>query len=126
MSRPCPLKSPTTIMRQEIAEIVALVSSVVSSMVLTVQPAHAGDLADSIARLLCFAEGAAAPAEDDWLVVPVRRKAEVYRGRHAQEIVMTNGLISRTWRLASNAATVGADLRCWGSGRRASRLRQAK
>ncbi|MCX7424512.1 MAG: alpha-galactosidase [Planctomycetia bacterium] len=94
---------------RRIAKTVALVSLVVSSTVMAVQPARADELAASIAKLPSRAEEAAAPAEGDWLVVPVRRKAGVYRGSCAQEIVMTNGLISRTWRLAPNAATVGFD-----------------
>ena len=48
-------------------------------------------------------------AREDWLIVPGARKSGVYRGAHPQEIVMTNGLIRRTWRLAPNAATVGFD-----------------
>jgi hypothetical protein len=70
---------------------------------------RADELAASIAKLPSRAEEAAAPAKGDWLVVPVRHKAGVYLGNHAQEIVMTNGLICRTWRLAPNAATVGFD-----------------
>jgi len=48
-------------------------------------------------------------AREDWLIVPGARKSGVYRGARPQEIVMTNGLIRRTWRLAPNAATVGFD-----------------
>ena len=54
-------------------------------------------------------EDLAATAKDDWLIVPVARKSGIYRGAHPQEIVMTNGLVRRTWRLAPNAATVGFD-----------------
>jgi len=54
-------------------------------------------------------EELSAPPKDDWLVVPIDRKAAVYRGAHPREIVMTNGLVRRTWRLAPNAATVGFD-----------------
>ena len=42
----------------------------------------------------------------DWLVTPAKRSAGVYRTSDSKEIVMNNGLISRTWRLAPNAATV--------------------
>ena len=45
--------------------------------------------------------------EGDWLLEPQRFKAGAYRGNHGKEIVLTNGLISRTWRLAPNGATVG-------------------
>lgn len=51
----------------------------------------------------------ARPVEADWLIAPIERKAGVYRGRHASEIVMTNGLIRRAFRLAPNAATVALD-----------------
>lgn len=51
----------------------------------------------------------AKPVAADWLVAPVTAKAGVYRGGHADEIVMCNGLIRRTWRLAPNAATVALD-----------------
>jgi hypothetical protein len=45
----------------------------------------------------------------DWLVTPFTQKTGVYRTEHKNEIAMTNGLISRTWRLRPNAATVGFD-----------------
>jgi len=45
----------------------------------------------------------------DWLVAPAKQRAGVYRSRDSREIVMNNGLISRTWRLAPNAATVAFD-----------------
>ena len=47
--------------------------------------------------------------EKDWLVVPIDQRAGIYRTSSPREIVMTNGLIRRTWRLAPNAATVGFD-----------------
>ncbi|MCQ6561346.1 hypothetical protein [Paenibacillus mendelii] len=45
----------------------------------------------------------------DWLVNPEPYKAGIYRGEHEDEIVISNGLISRTWRLQPNAATVAFD-----------------
>ncbi len=45
----------------------------------------------------------------DWLIVPVKAKTGVYRGSHPHEILMTNGLIRRTWRLSPDAATVALD-----------------
>ena len=45
----------------------------------------------------------------DWLVSPTHRRAAVYRTGDSKEIVMDNGLIRRTWRLAPNAATVRFD-----------------
>jgi hypothetical protein len=47
-----------------------------------------------------------APQKADWLMSPIDRKAGVYRTDHENEIVLCNGLISRTFRLAPNAATV--------------------
>src|SRR6185295_16798688 len=45
----------------------------------------------------------------DWLLGNIKAKAEVYRGSDAREIVLNNGLISRTWRVSPNAATVAFD-----------------
>ena len=45
----------------------------------------------------------------DWLVTPIQTKAGVYRRSHPDEIVMTNGLVRRIWRLSPNAATVALD-----------------
>ena len=45
----------------------------------------------------------------DWLVTPFTQKTGAYRTSHKDEIVLTNGLISRTWRLRPNAATVAFD-----------------
>lgn len=44
--------------------------------------------------------------DTDWLVKPPTRRAQVLRGEHPNEITLNNGLISRTWRLGPNAATV--------------------
>ncbi|HUT25925.1 MAG TPA: hypothetical protein VM492_16440, partial [Sumerlaeia bacterium] len=49
------------------------------------------------------------PVQEDWLVKAVERKAQVFRGDRDDEIVLSNGLISRTFRLAPNGATVGFD-----------------
>jgi len=45
----------------------------------------------------------------DWLLDGSPYKAGVYRTDHADEIVLDNGLIRRTFRVAPNAATVGLD-----------------
>ncbi len=45
----------------------------------------------------------------DWLINPGPFKAGVYRGEHASEIVLSNGLIRRVFRIAPNAATVALD-----------------
>jgi hypothetical protein len=45
----------------------------------------------------------------DWLVAPVATNAGVFRGNHPNEVVMTNGLMRRIWRLLPNAATVAME-----------------
>ena len=45
----------------------------------------------------------------DWLVRAPDAGAAVYRTAHDNEIVLSNGLVSRTFRLAPNAATVALD-----------------
>ena len=45
----------------------------------------------------------------DWLLDPSPYKAGVYSGAHPSEIVLCNGLLARTFRIAPNAATVGFD-----------------
>ncbi len=45
----------------------------------------------------------------DWLVNDAPFRAGVYRGAHPDELVLANGLLARTFRLAPNAATVGLD-----------------
>lgn len=52
---------------------------------------------------------AARPVKADWLVIPSERASGVYRTENPNEIVMTNGLISRTWRIKPNAACVAFD-----------------
>ena len=49
------------------------------------------------------------PVKTDWLVMPMPCSAGIYRGAHPQEILLSNGLIRRTWRLRPNAATVAYD-----------------
>jgi hypothetical protein len=45
----------------------------------------------------------------DWLLNAAPYRAGVFRGRQNNEIVLSNGLIRRTFRLSPNAATVGFD-----------------
>ena len=45
----------------------------------------------------------------DWLLDSRPFRAGLYRGKHEQEICLSNGLIRRTFRLSPNAATVGFD-----------------
>ena len=47
--------------------------------------------------------------KDDWLIRPPRQRAGVYRTRDDKAIVLSNGLIARTFRLAPNGATVAFD-----------------
>jgi len=44
--------------------------------------------------------------EQDWLVHPAAKPVDVYRSADGKEIVLSNGLISRTFRIAPNAATI--------------------
>ncbi len=50
-----------------------------------------------------------APLAADWLVDSAAREAEVYRDAQGQTIVLDNGLLRRSIRMAPNAATVGLD-----------------
>ena len=45
----------------------------------------------------------------DWRLDPAAYKAGVYCGDHPAEILLSNGLLRRTFRLAPNAATGGFD-----------------
>ncbi len=47
--------------------------------------------------------------KSDWLLDGSPYKAEVYRGKKNDELVICNGLISRTFKLIPNAATTGFD-----------------
>ena len=53
----------------------------------------------------CPAE-AVAPPQVDWLISRVNTKAGVYRGKSQGEIIMANGLLSRTFAIRPNGATV--------------------
>ena len=69
----------------------------------------ADDIDSTIASLPELRGAAAETVSTDWLVMPTRRKTAVYRQRDAREIVLTNGLIRRTWRIKPNGATVALD-----------------
>lgn len=45
----------------------------------------------------------------DWLIDPSPFTAGVYQGTDSREIVLENGIVRRTFRVAPNAATVGLD-----------------
>lgn len=47
------------------------------------------------------------PIAEDWLVSDLRGGAGVFRGRDSHQIVLSNGLVARTFLLAPDAATVG-------------------
>jgi hypothetical protein len=66
--------------------------------------------ADSIQAVPVATANDLRPVTADWLVATVDRKAAVYRGSDdGAELIMTNGLIQRKWRLAPNAGTVAFD-----------------
>lgn len=48
-------------------------------------------------------------AQQDWLLDNSSFSAKVYQGTRPDEIILSNGLIRRTFRLAPNAATIGFD-----------------
>lgn len=54
-------------------------------------------------------ETAAVKAEADWLVTPPAVKASAFRSADGREIMLSNGLIRRVWRVTPNAATVAYD-----------------
>ncbi len=56
-----------------------------------------------------FVSGAAGDVRPDWLLDGSPYKAAVQQRKGGNEVVLSNGLISRTFRLAPNAATVGFD-----------------
>jgi hypothetical protein len=45
----------------------------------------------------------------DWLVTPTRLPAKVYRSSDSKELILNNGITTRSWRIAPNAATVALD-----------------
>ena len=49
----------------------------------------------------------AKPVDIDWLITSPKQSTSLITNKQRREITLTNGLISRTWRLSPNAATVG-------------------
>ncbi|QTD38447.1 hypothetical protein JL193_03905 [Polaribacter batillariae] len=47
--------------------------------------------------------------KEDWLLNASSYKANVYQGERSDELVLSNGLLRRTFRIVPNAATVGFD-----------------
>lgn len=62
--------------------------------------------ADDVGSLPLISDEAVVSGQD-WLVDPVEAKAGVYRGADGKSLVLSNGLLRRTFRLEPNAATVG-------------------
>ena len=60
-------------------------------------------------RLALVPQEAMRRVSGDWLVVPTKSEAAVFRTTEADEVVLDNGLIRRTFRLHPNGATVGFD-----------------
>lgn len=48
-------------------------------------------------------------ANEDWLIAKPTAKAELFRTVDPKEIVLSNGLVARTFRISPNAATVGLE-----------------
>ena len=86
-------------------------ASIITCVLLTSLPAPADATSSSspgIDQLPLWSKPAQLPAKD-WLIDGSGFKASVSRGPHPNEVVLANGLIARTFRLAPNAATVGLD-----------------
>lgn len=76
--------------------------------VLACLAANASTAPVSIADLPLY-DQEAVRCEGDWLVTAPETGAALYRTEHSDEIVLSNGLISRVFRLAPNGATVAFD-----------------
>ncbi len=81
---------------------------IVATAFLISAAADAQSWKEKVAELPLYDE-AAVRISDDWLIRKPSRNAQVYRTAHANEVVLSNGLLSRTFRLSPNAATVGFD-----------------
>ncbi|MDE2125615.1 MAG: alpha-galactosidase [Armatimonadetes bacterium] len=66
----------------------------------------ANRISDQASSLPALSAAAAKRVSADWLVSPLRRRAVVAYDRESGDVVMTNGLIRRDWRLAPNGACV--------------------
>ena len=63
----------------------------------------------SAVALLITGAVSAKTADSDWLVTQIKEPVKVEERLAGREIVLSNGLISRTFRLRPNAATVAYD-----------------
>ena len=61
----------------------------------------------NVKALPVFAGTETEPANEDYLVREVSGPAQVFRSSDGRELVLDNGLLRRTWRLAPNGACVG-------------------
>lgn len=90
----------------------SLFRSLVSGLILlgtALAPAQAGEnWAAELAQLKPWSRPASPPSKD-WLLDETPFKAGVFRGAGKDELVLANGLLARTFRIAPNAATVGLD-----------------
>lgn len=84
--------------------------SVILWCILLVTAVHGGPRKDvhELEKLPEWRGGKTRPVTD-WLLDQTPFQAGVFRGQGPNEIVLANGLIARTFRLAPNAATVGLD-----------------
>ncbi len=75
----------------------------------TVAHAALADAKDSVCRVADLPPLSDRPLTVDWLLDGSPYTANVYRTGQADEIILDNGLLRRTFRLTPNAATVGFD-----------------
>ena len=95
-----PMKSPQPAGR--------LLAALLTTIILLRADGRAGSWPDLLVKLeRCDRSGS--PPATDWLIDPTPFTARVFRGTGSNELVLANGLIARTFRLAPNAATVGLD-----------------
>ncbi|BDD10407.1 hypothetical protein FUAX_28390 [Fulvitalea axinellae] len=65
------------------------------------------NLAPKLRRLSLEPTNFPDPADRDWLIDPKPWRSGVYRGADKKSLVLTNGLVSRTFRITPNLATAG-------------------
>ncbi|HOW73335.1 MAG TPA: hypothetical protein PKY77_22270 [Phycisphaerae bacterium] len=91
-------------------EMTSVVLSMLTCAVLTGSPGPAeGEAVPPGLDQLAVWPGPGRAGAKDWLIDGSGYKAGVFRGPRPHELVLTNGLIARTFRMAPNAATVGLD-----------------
>ena len=44
--------------------------------------------------------------KEDWLVAPINAKSKLYRSADNKKLILSNGIVSRTWYLSANATTI--------------------